>query len=74
MNEKKVGNIGEKEYAKCVEYFQIYWGYFTERHPDINTPEWMDVYFAVFLSGFSAGIIVGEENKTTLMERIIKSN
>jgi len=78
-NEKKIGNIGEQEYKECVKYFQMYWEFFKERNPTwIESQEqeeyWMDIYFMVFLSGFSAGINVGETKKSTLMEEIIQSN
>ena len=73
MTEKRVGNIGEAEYQKCVQYFEQYWYYFKEKNPHIGS-EWMDAFFMIFLSGFSAGINVGETNKTTLIEEIIKSN
>ena len=77
--EKRVGNIGEQEYKECVKYFQIYWNYFKQNNSDwIETQEqeeyWADIYFMVFLSGFSAGISVGEQHKQTLMEEIIQSN
>lgn len=74
-DEQRIGNIGEKEYQKCLEYFEYYWNYFVERNPHCEfDEELMDVYFMVFLSGFSAGINQGEQNKKSLMEEIISNN
>jgi hypothetical protein len=70
----KMGNIGEEQYQKCLHYFAYYWEYFIERNPSADTDEWRDIYFMVFLSGFSAGIKIGEEQKKTLIEEITESN
>jgi hypothetical protein len=75
MTDKKIGNIGEDEYKECVKYFEYYWHYFIQRNPHCKGDEdLMQQYFMVFLSGFSAGINIGETKKTTLIEEIIKSN
>ena len=52
----KVGNIGEEQYLKCLEYFRMYWELFSERNPKVDTDEWRDHYFMVFhVSSFVLG-------------------
>lgn len=74
-DEQKIGNMGEEECWECVRCFEMYWNYFVERNPHCEgNTELLDIYFMVFLSGFSAGINQGERNKKSLMEEIISNN
>jgi len=71
---KRAGNIGKEQHKIGAEYFAKYWDFFIERNPNMDTEKWMNIFFMTFLSGFSAGIILGEKQKKTLIEEIVQSN